>query len=59
MKYTVIETFKGSPTGATTHLYQKGDEIEHEQLGADLAAIALKEKWIKKKRTPPAEKKSE
>lgn len=45
MKYKLIKSFKGSPDGAHTIEFDK-PEIEHSELGDDLAQVAMNEDWI-------------
>jgi len=47
MKYKIIKSFPGSPDGMQTINFAEGDEVEHVQLGDELAEVALGEKWIK------------
>lgn len=43
--YKVLKSFKGSPDGYTVIDYSEDTEVD---LVPDLAAVALKEKWVKK-----------
>lgn len=59
MKYEVTQPFKGSPDGHSVIAFNKGDEIEHDKLGDDLAEVALGEKWIKPVKQGKKEKAAE
>ncbi|WP_076461834.1 hypothetical protein [Marinobacterium stanieri] len=43
--YEHLQDWKGSPDGATVVCYVKGEQCP---LPADLAEVALSEKWVKK-----------
>lgn len=46
-KYDVLQDFKGSPDGHTVIQFTKGSEIDHADMGDDLAGVAVSEKWVK------------
>lgn len=57
-KYEVMQDFKGSPDGHTVIQFTKGGEIDHADLGDDLAGVALSEKWVKPSKAAEKESKA-
>lgn len=52
-EYIVLQDFKGSKTGADCTKFAKDAKIIHDELGDDLAQVALDEKWIKQEEVKP------
>src|SRR5574340_380925 len=57
-KYEVMQDFKGSPDGHTVIQFTKGSEIDHAELGDDLASVALSQKWVKPSKAAEKEAKA-
>jgi hypothetical protein len=58
--FQVTKTFKGSVSGFDCTVFEKDQRVTDEQLGSELTAVALKEKWIKAvKAAPKAKPKSD
>lgn len=59
MGYKVTKEFKGSPDGHTVITYKVGDEVDEDEMGADLLKVALDEKWIAKPKSSKADAKAQ
>ena len=46
--FLVVKAFRGCPQGSVVVDYEKDQVVTGDELGADLLAVALAEKWLRK-----------